>query len=92
MLITPKGDGTRYSLAKSEIVIGRGEDCDIPLPDDPFAARRHAKLTRDAEGVWHVAVDATAQNGLWLRLTDSITVSRNCTFMLGEQQFLLKAP
>jgi Inner membrane component of T3SS, cytoplasmic domain len=92
VVLTPKEDGPRFPLNKADLTIGRDPDCEISLPDDPLAARRHARLTRDAQGVWHVTADSAARNGLWVRLTDPLPVGKTCVFLLGEQRFLLRPP
>jgi len=92
VVLTPKEDGPRFPLTKADLTIGRDPDCEISLPDDPLASRRHARLTRDVQGVWHIAADPASRNGLWVRLTDPLPVSKTCVFLLGEQRFLLKVP
>jgi hypothetical protein len=38
--------GREMLLSKDETTIGRGENCDIGLFDDPFVSKRHAKILR----------------------------------------------
>lgn len=49
--------------ADSSCTIGRGEDCQIVLPD-PSVSRRHAKLERTADG--YRLTDTGSANGTWV--------------------------
>lgn len=46
--------GRVFALDKDRIVIGRAAHCDLTL-DEPSVSKEHARLTRDADGAWHVA-------------------------------------
>ena len=50
VLIYPPGPdmGKRFPLARSEIVLGRGADCDIQVDRDSVS-RRHARVFRTGE-------------------------------------------
>lgn len=43
--------GSAYPLDR-EIVIGRGDSCDIQLPDDTFASQLHARIWPEAGVLW----------------------------------------
>jgi two-component system, cell cycle response regulator len=60
---TGPGMGTRYTLADSPVVIGRGGDCDIRI-NDHSVSRRHARIQPGAEGYY--AVDLQSTNGTFV--------------------------
>jgi diguanylate cyclase (GGDEF)-like protein len=60
---TGPGMGTRYTLAESPVVIGRGGDCDI-LINDHSVSRRHARIQPGADGYY--AVDLQSTNGTFV--------------------------
>src|SRR5579862_3278168 len=52
-----------FMMSATHYLVGRGEGCDILLPDDDSrASRRHALLEMDATGTWGV-VDLGSTNG-----------------------------
>jgi diguanylate cyclase (GGDEF)-like protein len=60
---TGLGMGTRYTLADSPMVIGRGGDCDIRI-NDHSVSRRHARIQPGADGYY--AVDLQSTNGTFV--------------------------
>ena len=87
--VTPAGPGRRYPLTQAEYWIGRdARSCAIARPDDPSASPRHARLSRDARGQWHVENNESV-NGLWLRV-DEVPLGATCQFRMGEQRFLFR--
>jgi Protein of unknown function (DUF3662)/FHA domain len=54
-------DGEVHEIDKRRIVIGRGKDCDLQVPD-PNVSRRHAELRQEGATYWLVDLDST--NGL----------------------------
>jgi pSer/pThr/pTyr-binding forkhead associated (FHA) protein len=50
-----------FELAGRDIMIGRSPGCDISLPDDPLASRRHAMVYSRSEG--YTIVDLGSING-----------------------------
>lgn len=54
--------GTQYPLLDKKILIGRGEECDLTLPDTSVS-RVHASLMRDEHGRFHVS-DQKSSNGV----------------------------
>lgn len=50
-IISPQGQTSRQELGASPVVIGRLSDCGVQL-DSSRVSRRHAELSRDAEGRW----------------------------------------
>jgi pSer/pThr/pTyr-binding forkhead associated (FHA) protein len=87
--VTPHGDGRRFALAQPENWLGRDAACAVPLPDDALLAKRHAKVFRDAAGVWHL--EGAGRDGVWLRV-ERAPVEKTCAFQLGEQRFVLRVP
>jgi diguanylate cyclase (GGDEF)-like protein len=57
------GMGTRYALAESPMVLGRGNDCDIRI-NDHSVSRRHARIQPGADGYY--AVDLQSTNGTFV--------------------------
>jgi diguanylate cyclase (GGDEF)-like protein len=55
--------GTRYPLADTPVVIGRGNDCDIRI-NDHSVSRRHARVQPGADGYY--AVDLQSTNGTFV--------------------------
>ncbi len=51
------------AVAGAPIVIGRGEECEVPLWDEA-ASRRHALLESRPDGLW--LVDLGSANGTWI--------------------------
>src|SRR5258706_693590 len=65
VLIYPPGPdmGKRFPLARNEIVLGRGADCDIQVDRDSVS-RRHARVFRSGES-WSVE-DLQSTNGSYV--------------------------
>jgi diguanylate cyclase (GGDEF)-like protein len=60
---TGPGMGSRYSLADTPLVLGRGGDCDIRI-NDHSVSRRHARIQPSADGFY--AVDLQSTNGTYV--------------------------
>jgi two-component system, cell cycle response regulator len=60
---TGTGMGTRYTLADTPVVLGRGNDCDIRI-NDHSVSRRHARIQPGADGYY--AVDLQSTNGTFV--------------------------
>lgn len=54
--------GTQYPLLDKKLLIGRGEECDLTLPDTSVS-RVHASLLRDEHGRFHIS-DQKSSNGV----------------------------
>jgi hypothetical protein len=65
ILVVQEGQlaGKRWSLNKTEFVIGRGEDCDIVLPDRQVS-RHHFRVVRDEDG--YNVEDLGSKNGTYI--------------------------
>ena len=81
VLIYPPGPdmGKRFPLTRSEIVLGRGADCDIQVDRDSVS-RRHARVFRDGEA-WMVE-DLGSTNGSYV---NDVPVQRS---VLRDADFL----
>jgi pSer/pThr/pTyr-binding forkhead associated (FHA) protein len=87
--LTPAGDGRRFPLKQNEVWIGSDPAaCAVSINDDPFVSGRHAQLTRDERGRWHIR-DGKSKNGTWLRIHE-ITLPATADFQAGEQRFQFK--
>lgn len=65
ILVVQEGQlaGKRWSLNKSEFVVGRGEDCEVVLPDRQVS-RRHFRIVRDEDG--YSVEDLGSKNGTYV--------------------------
>jgi diguanylate cyclase (GGDEF)-like protein len=63
IVISGKAVGKMFKLNGTEMIIGRGQDCQIQLEDDGVS-RKHAKITIAAEGTIRL-VDLASTNGTW---------------------------
>jgi hypothetical protein len=89
--LTPSGPGGRVPLLEAEYWIGSDRAaCLISPAHDPFVSPRHARLSRDAKGRWHVHNNKSA-NGVWVRV-EQMDLTGSCYFQLGEQRFAFKVP
>ena len=57
-VVTLTVDGTRHVVDKRRVVIGRGKDCDIQVPD-PNASRHHAEIRQEDTAYWLVDLGST---------------------------------
>ncbi len=64
VLIVLEGNhvGKRY-LLRGSVTIGRALDCSICLREDDEVSRKHAVISRDSRGRWHVQ-DLKSRNGI----------------------------
>jgi len=65
ILVVQEGQlaGKRWTLNKSEFVVGRGEDCEVVLPDRQVS-RRHFRIVRDDDG--YSVEDLGSKNGTYV--------------------------
>ncbi len=65
ILVVQEGQlaGKRWTLNKREFIIGRGEDCDIMLPDRQVS-RHHFRVVRDDDG--YNVEDLGSKNGTYI--------------------------
>ncbi len=62
--VAGKYSGAAFSLAGSSMVIGRDAGCDVPLPLDTSASRRHAEIRRYDDGI--EITDNNSSNGTFI--------------------------
>jgi pSer/pThr/pTyr-binding forkhead associated (FHA) protein len=87
--ITAAGHGERFPLTLPEYWLGRDpKTCGILRQNDELLNARHARLFRDANGLWHIENNKSL-NGMWLRI-EEIPLLGACHFRLGEQRFLFR--
>jgi hypothetical protein len=65
ILVVQEGQlaGKRWTLNRSEFVVGRGEDCEVVLPDRQVS-RRHFRIVRDDDG--YSVEDLGSKNGTYV--------------------------
>ena len=90
-IVLTEGDykGREVELSINEIIIGRDEECNLPL-NDSKVSRRHAKLYCENE-IWHLA-DLDSANGTTLN-NQAATVSilqDNDVVSIGATTFIFK--
>ena len=87
--LSPAGTVKRHPLMLAEYWIGRNHvQCAISRPHDMWMNPRHARLYRNAKGIWHIE-NHHSLNGVWLRV-DRIGLDNYCQFRLGEQVFMFR--
>ena len=70
------------ALSKDRLLVGRGDGCDVMLPEeDAGASRRHAQIERDGHGDWSV-VDLGSRNGV---LVNSQRISGRTVLRDGDR-------
>ncbi len=65
ILVVQEGQlaGKRWALNRSEFVVGRGEECEVVLPDRQVS-RRHFRIVRDEDG--YSVEDLGSKNGTYV--------------------------
>jgi pSer/pThr/pTyr-binding forkhead associated (FHA) protein len=79
--------GSTVSL-DNDIVVGRAEDCEVTLADDPFVSTRHARFFQ-RDGIWWVE-DLGSTNGTLVnaqRLTEAHQIRRDDRVQAGSAVF-----
>lgn len=86
--------GYGFDLERAEIVIGRGQDCDIVL-DEHQVSRQHARLQHTAQG-WTLvdlgSTNGTQVNGQPLRANQPYTLQPGDRVTLGNSVLVLQQP
>lgn len=62
VIVEGPNPGTQYPLLDKRLLIGRGEECDLALPDTSVS-RVHATLLKDEHGRYHIS-DQQSSNGV----------------------------
>jgi pSer/pThr/pTyr-binding forkhead associated (FHA) protein len=65
-----EGGQYEFELTGGDIIVGRSPGCDISLPDDPLASRRHAVLSFKQESGSYTISDLGSSNGTYLNGTE----------------------
>lgn len=82
-------------LTQSRYLIGRGDGCEILLPEgDDAISRRHALLERDPQGIWSI-VDLGSRNGTFVNgelLTDRRSLGDGDRVGVGKSHITLALP
>lgn len=76
---------------EGQVVVGRGDECDVVLPDDSVS-RRHARLTLGPE-MWVEdlgSTNGTMVQGMTLRAGQRLPVGVGSTFELGATSIVLQ--
>lgn len=76
-------DGISFTLAGQDHLAGRGEDCPISFPDDPFLSPVHANFVYS--GATLVVRDEGSLNGVYVRIAGTTEVTAGATVLVGEQ-------
>ena len=79
-------EGRELVLGDGEVVVGRADDCDFPVPD-PSMSRRHARVAATAAGLR--VVDNGSANGVQVggaRVPEA-TLEHGGRFVLGQTTF-----
>lgn len=85
-----KPGAIQLPLRSDSATIGRTTGgAEIEL-DDPLVADQHATLKRQRDGSWLMEANYT-RNGVWVSI-NSIMLTSNCFFRLGEQRFRFVIP
>ena len=75
-----------FPLQRPSLAVGLpGYGNDIEL-NDPTIAHHHARIFRDAHGVWHIEA-IPSKNGVWVQV-EAICLAKKTRFQCGEQRFL----
>ena len=62
VIVSSNFAGQEFPLARKEMVIGRGEECDIII-DHRSVSQKHAKVIRESDGEYKI-VDLKSKNGV----------------------------
>ena len=79
--------GSTVSLA-AEVVVGRADECDVTLAEDPFVSTRHARFFQ-RDGEWWVE-DLGSTNGTLVnaqRITEASRIRRDDRVQAGSAVF-----
>ena len=91
VIISSNFAGQEFPLARKEMLIGRGDECDIII-DHRSVSNKHAKITRD--GSTYQIVDLNSKNGLRIggeRYTN-VPLKRGDVVELGHVKFRFVEP
>ncbi|MFL5955588.1 MAG: FHA domain-containing protein [Gaiellaceae bacterium] len=78
-------EGNVFTLDSHPLTVGRGNNNDVPLPDDEYASGRHARFEPRRDGVWIEDIGST--NGTFvngIRLTRERKLTPGDMVRIGE--------
>lgn len=92
VIISSNFAGQEFPLARKEMLIGRGEDCDIII-DHRSVSQRHAKIIRESGTVYQI-VDLNSKNGIRIggEKYTSTYIKRGDVVELGHVKFRFVEP
>ena len=79
----------KFPLDKNEIIIGRGEECDLQI-DEIYASRKHLKIVSKDNSI--EIKDLNSTNGTTVKYTKikSAIINTGESFSIGEIEFILR--
>lgn len=92
VIISSNFAGQEFPLARKQMIIGRGEDCDIII-DHRSVSQRHAKIIRE-NGTTYQIVDLNSKNGIRIggEKYTSTYIKRGDVVELGHVKFRFVEP
>lgn len=92
VVISSNFAGQEFPLNRQEMIIGRGEDCDIII-DHRSVSQRHAKIIRESGNHYQI-VDLNSKNGVTVggEQYRAVQVKRGDVVELGHVKFRFVAP
>lgn len=82
-----KKNGEVIEIFKSDFVIGKSEEADYMIKDNPTISRKHVRITRRRDEYW--IEDLQSANHSYLNgreITEKITLSDGMTFRLSSDE------
>jgi pSer/pThr/pTyr-binding forkhead associated (FHA) protein/RNA polymerase subunit RPABC4/transcription elongation factor Spt4 len=80
-------DGVSFTLAGTDHLAGRGE-CPISFPEDTFLSPTHANFRYSNNQL--TVRDEGSLNGVFLRITGSVTLAPGTAILVGEQVLMVQ--
>lgn len=86
MVMNGPDKGIVYKLMGNSVSIGRGNDNDIVITNDPKCSRRHALIRLTTEG--YIIEDVSGKNKMWVngREVSSAALQSDTKFMVGNTE------
>jgi len=78
----PNAKPCSIPLNGQELIIGKGQDCDLTIADDEFVSRRHARLRMDDQYIY--LEDLGSANGTLLRPSRPVMLEEGDQVILGQ--------
>lgn len=77
-----------FTFNSHDVVIGRSQNCNISIEDDPCLNPRHARFYKDDNDRWMIS-DMKSDNGVWIRIR-KMPLDQHAQFQIGQQRFLFQ--